>query len=265
MLMAKDFKEYSIDFNFERIVIVTDIHNCHLNWYNTPTEDRMELLCSSMKEECEKRPFDAILSLGDFSLDFWKYNVGGSYLWDPPISRTAEFVTEYRAKMPTEFFMIPGNHEQYGNETWEKITGYPREYSVVWGDTVFVMLDTFGGNLDPKENHDGAYTGINVDFVKSVLERHSEKRIVLCAHDIIPKYESDEARNLIASESRIACAFVGHTHKNNVQLLGADWRFFPLIYCGDFSYSDVRDKEKNWGYRTLEFNENGMSTLYVKK
>ena len=159
--------------------------------------------------------------------------------------------------------MIPGNHEQYGNADWERITGYPREYSVVWGDTVFIMLDTFGGGLDPKENHDGVYTGINTELVKEVLNRHKDKKIVLCMHDLIPKYESEAARELVLTEPRIACAFTGHTHKNNVQLLDEAWHFLPIIYCGDFSYTGG-SSEKNWGYRILELNEKGMSTTYVR-
>ena len=257
-------KEFNLNFEKKRLVIVTDVHNCHLIWHEMPTEERMELLCRTMQNEYETGGYDAILSLGDYSLDHWRWQDGGSYLWDPPVSRTEEFVRLYRQKMPTDFYMIPGNHEQYGNETWEKITGYPREYSIVWGDTVFAMLDTFGGKLDPKENHDGAYTGINVSLVKEILKKHPDKRVVLCLHDLIPRYESEEARELILSERRIVCAFSGHTHKNNVQLLDEGWRFFPVIYCGDFSYNGGGDKSKNWGYRTVEFNDKGLSTTYVK-
>ena len=261
--MGNCYREYNIPFFTKRLVIVTDIHNCHIEWHGTSNEDRMKLLCDTMNKAYDGQRFDGIISLGDYSLDFWKWNVGGSYLWDEPVSRTEEFVKKYRPEMPTEFFMIPGNHEQYGHDDWERITGYPREYSIVWGDTVLVMLDTFGGELDPDENHDGFYTGINVDLLKSVLERHPDKKVMLCMHDLVPLNESEEARELILSERRIVCAFTGHTHKNNVQFLDEKWRFLPVVYCGDFSYTGGSNA-KNWGYRVLAFDGNAITTNYVR-
>ena len=261
--MSNCYMEYNIPFFTKRLIIVTDIHNCHIEWHGITNEDRMKLFCDTMKDEYQRQRFDGIISLGDYSLDFWKWSIGGSYLWDEPVSRTAEFVDKYRSEMPTDFYMIPGNHEQYGHEDWERITGYPREYSIVWGEVVFVMLDTFGGELDPKENHDGSYTGINVELLKTVIERHHDKKIILCMHDLVPLNESEEARELILSERRIVCAFTGHTHKNNVQFLDEKWRFLPVVYCGDFSYTGG-SPNKNWGYRMLELNPNGFSTTYVR-
>ena len=82
-----NFREYVIEStDLNRIVIVTDIHNCHLDWHDMPTYDRMELMCQEINKEYDKRPFDAILSLGDYSLDFWLWEIGGTYLWKNPIS-----------------------------------------------------------------------------------------------------------------------------------------------------------------------------------
>ena len=215
-----NFREYVIEStDLNRIVIVTDIHNCHLDWHDMPTYDRMELMCQEINKEYDKRPFDTILSLGDYSLDFWLWEIGGSYLWKNPISRTEDFIKRFYKKLPLKMFMIPGNHEQYSNDDWERITGYPREYSVVYGNKVFVMLDTFAGNLNPNENHDGVYTGINTELVSEVLNKHPDKKILLCAHDIIPSKESDSARKIIFENQRILCAFTGHTHRDNTVIL----------------------------------------------
>ena len=261
---SHQYQVYTVHRETDRLLLVTDIHHCHGDWYGTESSDRMELLCKSLREEHEKRPYDAILSLGDYSLDFWAWNEGGSFLWDPPVSNTDAFVKTYVPQMPTDFYMIPGNHEQYGHETWLKITGMPREYVIVYGDCVFVMLDTFSGELDPTVNHDGCYTGINTELLTRVLEDYPDKKIILCAHDLYIHQESEAARKLILENKNILCAFAGHRHRDNTLILPDSWRCLPVFYCGDFSYSSGPREEKNWGYRTLDFLGTAMSTVYVR-
>lgn len=235
-----------------RILLVTDIHNCHINWYNTQTADRMEHLCNALCETHKKRPYDAILCLGDYSLDFWVWDIGGSCLWDPPISRTQEFVEKYRPRFPVPSFMLPGNHEQYGHEKWEALTGNPREFAVVYGDYVFAMCDTFAGNLDPRENSDGTYTGLNVAFLTEVLNAHPDKQVFLCAHDILADKESDEAKALIRDNRRILCAFAGHIHRSLTLFLDDSWRNLPVVYCGNYSYEGQAISDKpHWGFELL--------------
>ena len=160
--------------------------------------------------------------------------------------------------------MIPGNHEQYSHDDWQNITGRPREYAVVYGDYVFAMLDTFAGQLDPKENHDGCYTGINTAFLSAVLHDHPDKSVILCAHDLIPSLEQDAARTLICENPQIVCAFTGHTHRDNTMILPASWRNLPVFYCGDFSYNSGREQTKNWGYRLLDLAGDVLSTEYIR-
>ena len=249
----------------KRIMIMTDIHNCQFDWYGVKNEDRMNLMCEAVSEEDKNSPFDAILCLGDYSLDFWKWNEGGSYLWNPPVSRTAEFMEKYYPRFPKKAYMIPGNHEQYKNEDWIRITGFPREFAVMYGDFVFAMLDTFGGELDPKENHDGVYTGINTAFVREILKNHPDKKIILCAHDILPDKESDETKYLICEEKRILCAFTGHTHLTDTKLLDDSFRNLPVFYCGNFSYYKLSDdKTIRWGYRILDFNNGKFSADFTQ-
>lgn len=259
-----DYKLYRVEQKKNRLVIATDIHHCHMVWHDTASDERMNRLCEALEREYKKAPYDAVLALGDYSLDHWAWNEGGSALWNPPVRHAEAFVKNYLPKMPTPWYMIPGNHEQYGPEVWEAITGRPREYAVTYGSYLFLMLDTFGGELDPNRNHDGCYTGLNVSFIRKAMEDHPEKTVVLCAHDLLVDRESEEARRLIFENPRILCAFTGHTHRDNTLLLPASWRNLPVFYSGDFSYNAGRSKERNWGYRILELSEKGVSTEYVK-
>ena len=258
------YQTYTVNVEAKRLLFVTDIHNCHFDWCNTSNQKRMELLCKCLREEYKKQPYDAILSLGDYSLDFWAWREGGSFLWETPVSNTDGFVKKYVPQMPVDFYMIPGNHEQYGNEAWSKIVGKPREYVILYGEDVFVMLDTFAGHLDPKENHDGDYTGINTDLLSQVLKDHPDKRIFLCAHDLRVPQEGESSRDLIYENRRIICAFTGHTHRDNTLPLPESWRCLPLFYCGDFSYNGKSQEIKNWGYRILDLSGEALSTEYIR-
>lgn len=259
-----NYKLYRVDQAKNRLVIATDIHHCHMVWHDTVSDDRMSRLCEVLNREYEKAPYDGVLALGDYSLDHWAWNEGGSFLWNPPVSHTDLFVKKYLPQMPTAWYMIPGNHEQYGPETWERITGRPREYAVSYGNYLFLMLDTFGGDLDPDHNHDGCYTGLNVAFIREAMEEHPDKRVILCAHDLIINRESEETRELIAENPRILCAFTGHTHRDNTLLLPSSWRNLPVFYSGDFSYNGGRGGQRNWGYRILDLSGDGISTEYVR-
>lgn len=248
------YTEYSIKrTENNRIAIITDVHNCHIKWYDMENDVRMGYLTEQLNERFKTTPYDAILGLGDYSLDFWGWCEGGSYLWEKPISNTDDFVKRFCSQFPTKTYMIPGNHEQYGEEKWEKITGVKREFAVVYGDKVFAMCDTFAGDLDPKENSDGTYTGINVEFLKEVLKRHEDKKIYLCMHDLIIEKESEEARQLILENKRIVCAFAGHIHRSMTKILPAEWRNLPVVYCGGYGFNNGT----NWGFTLVDFNFEG--------
>lgn len=237
----------------ERIAIITDVHYCHIAWNDADAKARMGFLTETLKKQYELAPYDAILGLGDYSLDFWGWCEGGSYLWEPSVSNTDNFVKEYVCQFPTKTYMLAGNHEQYGEEKWEKLTGVKREFALVYGDKVFAMCDTFGGDLDPTENSDGTYTGINVEFLKTVLQKHKDKKIYLCLHDLLTDKESEEARQLILENKNIVCAFAGHIHRSITKILPDEWRNLPVLYCGGFGFSN----NTNWGIRLVDFNLEG--------
>ena len=131
----------------KRILIVSDTHNCHLDWYGVPTDERMKRMVRDINAEYRKDPFEMILFLGDYSLDHWKWNIKGSWLAQGR-SYTAEFIEKYlRDLPPVPYYMIAGNHEQYGNEKWREITGCDRSLHVLLDDYLFILWDSYGADL----------------------------------------------------------------------------------------------------------------------
>lgn len=259
-----DYPEYSLQNpKHKKILFLTDIHYCSQTWHGVENNERMNLLCTALKKEYERNPYDMILCLGDYSLDFWC--CGGSYLNSPKTCNTENFVKKVFPDFPAPAYMLPGNHEQYGDELWKNITGFPRRFSIIYDGCVFVMCDTFSGNLNPKENSDGVYAGINSDFLRNIISRHNDKKIFLCMHDLQPDKENEDIRKMIKENDNIICAFTGHTHSSNTLILSSQWRNLPVFYCGDFSYcaNYTDDSKPHWGYRLLNL-ENNLSTEYIQ-
>ena len=71
----------------ERILFLSDLHDCHIHWYGTTTEARLEKMVKDVEAAGH---FDQLIVMGDVSLDFWGWNEGGSYLQETP-SRPALF------------------------------------------------------------------------------------------------------------------------------------------------------------------------------
>ena len=243
-----------------RVLLVTDIHYCDRVWHGADRDRRAEALVEALNRQMEETPYDAILCLGDYSLDFWAWNEGGSYVNAPHVSFTRQFTDRYVPRFPVKPYLIPGNHEQYGDAKWRQITGLPRQFCLSYGDTLFLMCDTFAGDLDPAVHSDGTYTGIDTAFVQEALERWPDRQVVLCMHDLIPEKESEQAKRLIRSTPRIRCAFAGHVHISETILLDDSWGRLPLIHCGDFSYN-LGSAHCNWGFQMLDLSH-GFTTWY---
>lgn len=243
----------------EKIIFLTDVHNCHINWFATKTEDRMEKMISDLEAANREEKADCLLCLGDVSLDFWFWDIGGSYLHNPPLSNTDNFMKKYFPRLPQPAYIIPGNHEQYGNEDWKRFTGFDRAYTVKTNNAVFVMLDNFSGNLDPKENSDGTYTETDCDAIEKALRENPDKIVIPCAHYFDMEKESERFKKLLREESRIPALFIGHTHYTEVLDAGDDAGNKPIIQCGNYSYNNNREDPYHsfWGWRELYIEDNG--------
>ena len=251
-----------------RILIASDIHWCHIEWYGVPVEERMERFVRHVEEEYAKDPFEALLLLGDYSLDHWAWNTKGCYLNDG-MSYTGVLVENLvprLKKLGVPICMIAGNHEQYGNALWREITGgFSRTDALVVGDYLFILPDTFGANLDPTEHSDGTYCGTDMDFVREQMALYPDKKVILCAHHFDPARESEDFHALVRDDDRVLCLFGGHVHRSNVVELGPDWGNKALLYTGNYSYNGGGQPplESMWGFRDLIIEEGKLLSRYI--
>ena len=85
--------------NSMRILFATDIHNCHDDYYDIPTVTRMNLFVDNVINEYRENPFEALILLGDYSLDHWGWKILGSYI-EQGLSNTEIFAKEYPSDYP---------------------------------------------------------------------------------------------------------------------------------------------------------------------
>ena len=132
-------------------------------------------------------------------------------------STTKEFVDNYVSKLPQDVpvFVMAGNHEQYGNAKWKEMTGNDRQGSFVLGDNLFLFLDSFAGDLDPTDHHDGVPTAPDVDFINSEMAKYPEHNVYLISHYFDLALGGDEFKSIV-DDSRVVALFQGHTHESTV-------------------------------------------------
>lgn len=249
-----------------RLIIASDIHYCEEGWYGLPRSAKGQNLIDDLAHEYREDPYAALLLLGDYSLDHWVWGTKGTYL-TRGLSETRLFVEEVLGRLApdsVEVRMIAGNHEQYGEEAWERLTGYKRRDHLVCGDILFILCDTFAGNLDPVEHSDGTYVGANVADVKALMARYPDKKVILCAHWFHMEFESEEMRELIRTDDRILCLICGHAHISRILSTGEDNGNKPVLYTGHYSYSSEKNPLRCLnGYRELVICEDRITSRYI--
>lgn len=251
-----------------RVLIASDIHWCHLEWYGMPNADRLEKFARDIEAEYKKDSCSALLLLGDYSLDHWQWNTQGSYL-KLGISNTEKFAKTFIDRLRperVELRMIAGNHEQYGETLWERLTGgYKRKDHLIMGNILFILLDNYGVHLDPRVHSDGTYCGVDVEWVRSLMAEYPDKRVILCAHHFAPEVESDDFKTLMREEDRILCLFSGHVHKSRVIPLGDAFGGKSLLYTGHYSYSSEKEDPLRCpcGFRELIITDEGITSRYI--
>ena len=249
-----------------RIILMSDIHYCTDGWYGVNQERKKEWLCADLEEEYKKDPYDALLLLGDYSLDHWAWRTKGTYL-TKGISHTKQFKDECLKRMAPEGVavrMIAGNHEQYGEELWEKITGFKRRDHLVCGQILFIFLDTFGGDLDPVIHSDGTYIGTNLKEITDLMAHYPDKKVILCAHWFDAEKESDAFYRLLKEEDRILCLVCGHNHLSKIASMGESCGNKPVLYTGHYSYSGEKNTVRCLnGYREMVITKTGITSKYI--
>ncbi len=249
----------------KNIILASDIHLCHCDWLGVPAEQRVGRFIEDIKNEYNRQPFEALLLLGDYSLDHWKWQIKGSYI-EQGKSYTKIFVDEYLSqlkRLPIEIRMIAGNHEQYGEALWHELTGYHREDIYVTGDWLFILMDTYKANLDPAEHSDGTYTGADMTFIKKAMEKYPDKKVIICSHYVEPWRDTEEFIDLLRNDNRVICLFGGHIHRSEIWGM-EEYGAKPLFSCGQYADPGVTPKTKSmWGYRRLTLTDEYIESCYV--
>ena len=222
----------------KRILLASDIHHCHLTWYGLSSEERMERLIRDLNEEYRRDPYEVILFLGDYSLDFWEWDTKGCYL-NEGRSFTREFVERYCPRLPSPYLMIPGNHEQYGEDMWRSLTGCSRKGVWTTDGWLFILLDNFSANLDP------------------------DRRVVLCSHHFDFEKETPEACRLV-QDPRIVCMASGHVHLSDIVTLPDALGGKKILRTGHYSYAAAPNPlEFMHGFREIILTEDALFSRYI--
>ncbi len=181
-----------------------------------------------------------------------------------------EYETFYNLlqKFTVPTFMVPGNHEYYNNgkKYYDKYFGYwpntlaseqYHNFSFVFGDALFVMIDTGGGNTYVD------LTQSQIEWIENTVKTSSAKLKFLVMH--VPVFDglgtdrkrlSDNSQQeiiRIVDTYNVTLVLEGHTHidkktvyNNHIYLettsLGAEAR----------QASDVENYMPHWGYRMIE-------------
>ncbi len=241
--------------------LISDTHSCHQIFHGTDNDRRLDTMVSHLQAAEAEKPSQGTLVLGDVSLDHWGWNEGGSRLWNPPVSRTSEFMERWFPALPAPAYIIPGNHEQYGKAEWRARTGQPRAQAVVLGELLFILCDSFSGNLDPAENSDGTYLPLDCTMIREALEAHPELPAILCAHYFDFANESEEFLRLVREEKRILALAAGHTHLSSVLPAGDTGKV--ILQTGNFSYSGMKDPKDSYrGWRELWWDGDTLTSWY---
>ena len=252
-----------------RVLLTSDIHYTYLTtWYGATAEERTQAWVDAVLYEHSLRPFDLIVIMGDVSLDHWEWNGGGTYLKDG-VSTTKTFMENYVSQLPADVpvFVLAGNHEQFGNAKWKELTGNDRQGSIVLGNDLYLFLDSYAEDLDPDHHHDGVATAPDVAFARAEMEKYPDHNVYLISHAFSMKKGGKEFAKLV-SEPRVVALFQGHTHRCNVDKLGADYAYKKVMHTGNFSYTGHDDSAEEirktfWGFRDLVTVGDRSVTRYI--
>lgn len=246
-----------------RILITSDVHCTDLEeWYGLSLRERMRHWADAVQAEHAAHPFDLMVIAGDVSLDYWIYR--GS-VHRSGVGTTGLFVREILPLLPAGLprFLLPGNHEQYADGDWFRLTGNHRQDSLALNGCLFLFLDNYAGRLDPADDHDGVYTGADMTFIRGQMEKYPDCDVYPIAHHFDPALESEGFRRLVAENSRVRGLFSGHTHRAETIPLGADWGNKTLSQTGNFSYFVGTPENDFWGFRELEISGEKAVSRYI--
>ena len=243
----------------KRVLLLSDLHYCQEEYGGIPRDEKAKRIVDFIRSEHEKAPLSAILFLGDYSLDHWAWNTKGTWLTEGK-SYTKQFVETYLQDLPAPYFMLPGNHEQYGENLWQEITGFSRSGEMVVGDYLFILWDSFGANLDPAEHSDGTYTPMDAEKIRRTMDQYPGKRVILCSHYFLPTLDSAECA--LIRDERVVCLCMGHTHFSAVNIMSEDYGCKYVLQTGSWATTGPSGRFP-WGAREIWLEDDCVSSAYL--
>ena len=248
-----------------RVIITSDVHCTTLNeWYGVSVQDRMQLWVDAILAEHKEKPIDLIIINGDVSLDHREAGGGGAVV-TKGISETEFFMENYVSQLPEDapVIVLPGNHEQYEEEEWQKLTGNSRSETYVLGNNLFIMPDSFGKHLNPSFNHSGYYTPFDVDYLQELVDQYPEHNVYIISHYIDMAEQGSQFVEFLEKNENVIGLFSGHTHEAK-NLEGNVYKGRVLAQTGNFAEAKAGDKENNfWGFRDLTITAEHASSKYI--
>ena len=246
-----------------RVLLTSDIHCTDLeDWHGIPNDLRMQRWLDAVLEEHDRHPFDLILIPGDISLDYHAERTP----FDKGYSTGYVFMKMYASRLPAgvPVLVAAGNHEQFPEETWQKITGKPRQSHWVLGDHTFIMLDGFREELKTTYNSSDEYSPMDVAFIRELMDRYPENHVWLISHYFDLERESEDFRKLVAEDSRVKGLFMGHTHEHQLIPLGDAYNGKVIAQTGNFSYTMSGAANGGfWGFRDLVIDDTKAVSSYI--
>lgn len=246
-----------------RILLTSDIHCTDLEtWYGVSDEDRLQHWLEEVLAEHARHPFDLILINGDISLDYHAEKTP----FEKGYSTSYLFMKMFASRLPAgvPVLVTAGNHEQFPEETWQKITGNSRQCHAVLGNHTFIMLDGFREALKTTYDSTDEYSPMDVAYIKSLMERYPENHVWLISHFFDMDLESGEFKELVAKDRRIKGLFMGHTHEHQLIPLGPEYGNKVIAQTGNFSYTMSGAANGGfWGFRDLVIEDKKATSSYI--
>ena len=246
-----------------RILLTSDIHCTDLEtWYGVSDEDRLQHWLEEVLAEHARHPFDLILINGDISLDYHAEKTP----FEKGYSTSYLFMKMFASRLPAgvPVLVTAGNHEQFPEETWQKITGNSRQCHAVLGNHTFIMLDGFREALKTTYDSSDEYSPMDVAYIKSLMERYPENHVWLLSHFFDMDLESGEFKELVAKDRRIKGLFMGHTHEHQLIPLGPEYGNKVIAQTGNFSYTMSGAANGGfWGFRDLVIEDKKATSSYI--
>ena len=248
-----------------RIILSPDIHYTRkLQWSGLTSEERAQMWVDAIIAEHEEEPIDLVVLMGDISLDHWMH--GGNWLEDEESDAEIFIWEQAIAKLPKEIevFALPGNHEQFGYDEWEIMMGNERQDYRVMGDHLILLLDNFADGLNPEEDHDGVYTGVDMEYVNEIVAQYPDKYIWIVTHFTHLPFESEAFKEFLRTNTNVKAIFHGHNHTLDVEDLGEEYNNVKLIMCGQFSYTGSQAPlDQYYSFRDLHLDRYGGVCNYI--